>query len=231
MCMNLYVYSDESGVFDKFNNETFVFGWIILLGKEQKMNEERKYKNAESVLYKSNSTYRGNELKACTIKNKDKNKLFRSINRLEKGAVIIDQKRVLDQIYFSKKDKQRYLDYAYKIGIKRHFESLIQEEKIRVDEIRKIHFFVDEHTTATNGLYELQESLRQEFRYGTYNMKWDKYFPPIFPNVNDITVSFCASDKKTLIRAADITANKVYYHAVQNTLDVIQNKVFILHQP
>lgn len=229
--MDLYVYSDESGVFDKFNNEKFVFGWIVLLGKEQKIIEERKYRNAERVLYRSTPTYRGNELKACTIKNKDKNKLFRSINQLEKGAVIVNQKEVLNQIYSSKKDKQRFLDYVYKIGVKRHLEKLIQEKKIIVNEIKKIHFFVDEHTTATNGLYELQEGLRQEFKFGTYNMNWNIHYPPIFPTVDDVTVNFCASDKKTLIRAADITSNKVYYHAVRNTLNVIQSKVFITHQP
>lgn len=162
--MNLYVYSDESGVFDKVNNETFVFGWLVLLGKNQKAKEERKYKSVERILYQSNKEYQNTELKACTIRNKDKNKLFRSINRLEKGAVIINQQRVLDQIFFSKKDKQRYLDYAYKIGVKRHFENLIQHKKVTPNKVEKIHFCVDEHTTATNGLYELQEGLRQEFK-------------------------------------------------------------------
>lgn len=46
-----------------------------------------------------------------------------------------------------------------------------------------------------------------------------------------MTVDFCASDKKTLIRAADITANKVYYHANKNTLANIHDKVKIFHQP
>lgn len=229
--MNLYIYSDESGVFDKVNNETFVFGWLVLLGKEQKQIEERKYRSVEKSLYLNNKKYRGAELKACTIHNKDKNKLFRSINQLEKGAVVIDQRRVLDQIFSSKKDKQRYLDYAYKIGVKRHLENLIRSNKIDPTEVKEIQFCIDEHTTATNGLYELQEGLRQEFKYGTYNWRWDKYFPPIFPNILDIKVNFCASDKKTLIRAADITANKVFYHTNKKTLNAIQEKVKIFHQP
>lgn len=33
-------------------------------------------------------------------------------------GVIVNQKKVLDRIFQSKKDKQRYLDYVYKIGLK-----------------------------------------------------------------------------------------------------------------
>ena len=31
--MDLYIYSDESGVFDKAHNEIFVYGGLIFLGK------------------------------------------------------------------------------------------------------------------------------------------------------------------------------------------------------
>lgn len=29
--MNIYIYSDESGVFDKINNDTYVFAGIIVI--------------------------------------------------------------------------------------------------------------------------------------------------------------------------------------------------------
>ena len=32
----LYVYSDESGVFDKIHNDVYVFGGLILLGKDKR---------------------------------------------------------------------------------------------------------------------------------------------------------------------------------------------------
>lgn len=34
--MNLFIYSDESGVFDNNHNDYFVFGGIICFGKEEK---------------------------------------------------------------------------------------------------------------------------------------------------------------------------------------------------
>lgn len=72
---------------------------------------------------------------------------IRSLNGCHKFGVIIREKNVLDRIYLSKKDKQRYLDYAYKIAVKRAFEDFIQRDIINPDEIERVYFYVDEHTT------------------------------------------------------------------------------------
>ena len=44
--MNFFVYSDESGVFDRVHNDIYVFGGLILTGKEEKeitYNKFRKF--------------------------------------------------------------------------------------------------------------------------------------------------------------------------------------------
>lgn len=51
--MDLFVYSDESGVFDYLHNDLFVFGGLILLGKEAKEIACRRYIAAEKVIYSS----------------------------------------------------------------------------------------------------------------------------------------------------------------------------------
>ena len=48
--MNLYVYSDESGVFDCEHNDYFVFGGVILIGKKQNEEWNRKYAKVEKML-------------------------------------------------------------------------------------------------------------------------------------------------------------------------------------
>lgn len=48
--MDLFIYSDESGVFDKEHNEIYVYGGLIFLGKELKDSYARKYIAAEKVL-------------------------------------------------------------------------------------------------------------------------------------------------------------------------------------
>ena len=120
------------------------------------------------------------------------------------------------------KSKQRYLDYVYKIGIKRKFEMMIHSGILIPSEVQNIHFYVDEHTTATDGRYELQESLEQEFRFGTNNWNYSRFFPPIFQHLQSLEVRFCNSSTTTLVRAADIVANKLYFR-VQN--DLLENRI------
>jgi len=213
--MDIYIYSDESGVFDKAHNRYFVFGGIVFLSKDKRDECARKYTKAENDVKASRKMKKTQEVKASTIENKYKNKLFRALNNQYRFGVIIDQQKVLDRIFTSKKDKQRYQDYAYKIAVKRLLQKLIQEGTIIPDEVETLTFYVDEHTTATNGCYELREGLEQEFKNGTYNYQFSRFFPPIFPALKSVNLHYCNSGKKTLIRAADIVANNIYYHAIK----------------
>jgi hypothetical protein len=107
--LDIYVYSDESGVFDKAHNDIFVFGGIIFFSKKSKDIYTRKYIAAERVIRWSEKIPPSIEVKATTISNKSKGKLYRSLNQVHKFGVIINQQNVLDRIFASKKDKQRYL--------------------------------------------------------------------------------------------------------------------------
>lgn len=215
--MDLFIYSDESGVFDKRHNEIFVYGGLIFIGKQQRDEYSRRYVAAEKAI-RGKKYAMGDELKACRITNKEKGKLYRSLGGAIKFGVIVNQKHVLDRIFLSKKDKQRYLDYAYKIGVKRALQQLILDGAIG-KEVGNVFVYNDEHTTATNGRYELREGLEQEFKLGTYNMRYDKFFPPLFETMQGIDLKFCDSKKVTLVRAADIVANRIYYMALSEKLE------------
>lgn len=219
--MNLFIYSDESGVFDKAHNDYFVFAGVIFESKETKEIAARKYLKAERTLREHRIFEKTAELKASCVRNKDKEKLYRSLNQLQKFGVIIRQEDVLDSIFTAKKSKQRYLDYAFKIAIKRKFEYMIRMGMLNPLEVEALYFFVDEHTTATDGRYELRESLEQEFRLGTYNYNYSLYFPPIFPNLKSVDVRYCDSKTVTLVRAADIVANRLYF--IANKQEKVRN--------
>ena len=49
--MDLYIYSDESGVFDKAHNEIFVYGGLIFLGKRM-IATEISYSGKGRTLWK-----------------------------------------------------------------------------------------------------------------------------------------------------------------------------------
>ncbi len=219
--MNIFVYSDESGVFDVKHNDFYIFGGILFLSKEEKENQTHKYIAAERNVRLSEHKKREVEIKATSISNKSKSKLYRAVNEVEKFGVIINQNKLNKNIFSTKKHKQRYLDYAYKIAIKRKFEKLIKEGKINPLEVENIYFFVDEHTTATDGLYELRESMLQEFKEGMFTADYVSFKKPIFPNLKRLEVEYCKSSKNTLVRAADIVANKLYYATVNECINTL----------
>lgn len=229
--MNIFIYSDESGVFDKFHNEFFVFGGLMFLSKNDRDNWSRKYSSIEKVIRTSEHADKNIEIKATTISNKSKSKFYRSLNQTEKFGTVVYQKKLSDQLFRDKKEKQRYLDWVYKMAVKRKCEELIRNHQINPDEVDNLYFFVDEHTTATNGVYELRESLEKEFKRGTYNFNWQIHYPPIFRNLKNVEVKYCNSAQKTLVRAADIVANHIYHEALQNNgiVDTKNNLTLYYH--
>lgn len=228
--MNIFIYSDESGVFDKEHNEYFVFAGLIYLDKSDKDIAVRKYKSVERKIRASAHTNHTGELKANSLSNKHKNSIFRSLNDTYKFAVVIKQKDIFPRIFESKKTKQRYLDYAYKRAVKNALENLCSKSFISRNDVENIFFFVDEHTTATDGKYELREGLEQELKYGTYNMDYSLFFPPVFPNMNRIELRFCNSASTPLIRAADIVANNIY-HKVLSSTEINVTNLNIIYLP
>lgn len=222
--MNIYVFSDESGVFYQVHNDVFVFGGIVLLSKDEKEKYMRKYLAAERSIKKSIGFSKDIEAKATRLSNKNKGKLYRSLNSVYKFGAIIDLKKVRPEFFGDKKTKQRYLDFVYKIAVKHLFEELIKDNIINPKEVENIFFYVDEHTTATNGRYELREALEKEFKIGTTNFKYNLFFPPIFPSMKSVDLIFCDSSSKQLVRAADIVANRLYHLAIDPDKDIEEKK-------
>lgn len=229
--MDIYAYSDESGVFDHLHNEYFIFGGLIFLSKADKDNASRKYSGAENNIRKTTDTPTGIEIKASSIKGGYKNKLYKSLHNEYKFCGIIKQEKILSEIWENKKTKQRYLDYAYKRALKNALESLIKMGAIVPNEVENIFVYQDEHTTATNGKYELKESLECEFKLGMYSSDFKQFFPPIFKNLKSLSLYYKDSKSTILIRAADIVANKFYYLSVNKEPIEQDEKTFIMYLP
>lgn len=228
--MNIFIYSDESGVFDRNHNDYFIFAGVICFGKKEKDDITRKYAHVENVV-RTSGGIKG-ELKGSNLSNKNKGKIFRSLNNVYKFCVRIKEKDLHSDIFENKKHKQRYLDYAYKMALKRCFETLIDSGKLNPNDVEGIYLFVDEHTTATDGIYELRENLLNEFKYGTYNYTWLKKFPPIFPRLSHFDLKYCNSQKVYLVRAADIICNHCYHNVLSNNGSVKNiNNMFVLYLP
>ncbi|MCL2020080.1 MAG: DUF3800 domain-containing protein [Oscillospiraceae bacterium] len=228
--MNIFVFSDESGTLDKVHNDFFVFGGLIFLSKDDKDINTRKFIKAEKDIRTSGGYALDVELKASRLRNDEKGKLYRSLNQCIKFGAVVQQKEVLKNIFSHKKDKQRYLDYIFKISLKRSFEELMRRGIIINKEVENIYAYVDEHTTATNGLYELREALEQEYKRGTYNLNYNAFYPPIFTGLKSVNLKYCNSKAVHLVRAADIIANRIFYYAKINSFPD-DNNLIITHFP
>lgn len=227
--MDLYIYSDESGVFDYKHNKIYVYGGLIFTSKEEKENYTRKYLSAERNIAKSYPS--GAELKASYISNKHKLKLFNATKDCVRFGAVIHEASVQKNIYDYKQSKQRYLDYVYKMALKNAFIGMKRDSLVRFEDINNLNIFVDEHTTATDGRYELREGLIQEFKIGTFNLNYSRHFPPIFPNLKDVKVQYCNSAKATLIRASDVIANRLYYLSINDIPIPEQRYLYIKNFP
>ena len=206
------IFSDESGVFDNIHERYFVFGGFILNASKGEVSKLASlYKSIECILRQKQEYKSVGELKANNLTNHDRRFVFSKMKSFFKFGIVIDLSEVLPRIFTDKKSKLRYQDFAYKIGIKRAFEYLINTGVLSPEDDITLHFFVDEHHTATNGRYELEESLLQEFKEGSYNFNYMKYHKPLFPNMNKLNLKMENSAQSLLIRAADIVANRLYY--------------------
>ena len=226
--MDITIYTDDSGTFDCVRGGFFVFGGILFLDLRSRESFSRKYAAIEKAVSARSLTLNGHEPKASNLTLNERRALFRATNKEFRFAIVVDiQKlRIRNNIAHNKREKQRFLDFAYKIGVKRFFEYLIRVGYIDPDKVRTLYFYNDQHTTATNGRYELEDGLRKEFLDGTPNFDNDCFFPPLFPKMERLKVTYCDSKHVTLVRTADIIANRVYQKARHNELDWKVNEHF-----
>ena len=71
----------------------------------------------------------------------------------------------------------------------------------------------------------LKEALEAEFKNGTYNHNWNKFYPPIFENLQEIKLEYCNSAKKVHVRMADIIANQAYYLSKSGKINELKQKM------
>lgn len=206
--MNIFIYSDESGVFDREHDDFYVYGGLLFTNKDSRDDAVRLYRSVEEEI--SCKYAPGVELKATTVKGKHKRRLFGATHGFYRFGGIVNQKTVNAGYYSHKKSKQRYLDFVYKLSVKNALLQLQQNEALDLDAIERLIIYTDEHTTATDGIYELREAVYHELHIGTQNYEHNLFFPPILANLKDVELKSCDSKQFPLVRAADIIANTIY---------------------
>lgn len=156
---------DDSGVLHKNEKSGyFVYAGYVFTDRNTLESAKRKYINANKKL--KEKLRRTDELKAANLEPKHKRALYNSIREYDSVDVVIDISRVYDHILSNKKSICRYKDYALKRCVKKKLNELIASGVISKDKDIKISIYMDEQLTATNGYYDLRDSIKEELQYG-----------------------------------------------------------------
>ena len=130
-----------------------------------------------------------------------------------------------DHILADKKSICRYKDYVLKRCVKNKLKRLIADGTISKDEDIKISIYIDEQLTATNGYYDLRDSIMEELQYGIANFDYGIRHPHLFDSEVTVSIQYCDSSTNYMIQASDILANRIWtsYRIQNRNLRLIDN--------
>lgn len=215
---DVYFFIDDSGVFDfEKNEEYFLYCGYMIIGNQNKDNMLRKYNSVRDEIAKEYPNEK--EIKG-RIFNKNIGHELRDQLRLYKVMksdycysliLKVNNKDIYSYILRDKKSKTRYKNYALKMMIKEALQQALKDGAVE-DTLLNIKILVDEEGQSTNGIYDLEESVRSELFHGVQNFDYGTFYEPLFHNQkSSVKVTYCRSEVVRPVQTADILANLCYF--------------------
>lgn len=205
----IFFFFDDSGVLHKNEKSGyFVYAGYVFLSRNDLDSAKRKYIHANKAIKRA--TGMSGELKAAVLEAKHKRSLFHSVRGYESLSAAVNISRVYDHILAEKKSICRYKDYILKLCIKTKLVEFIQNGVLDKSDDVDIRIYIDEQLTATNGYYDLRDSIREELQYGIVNWNYGIVHPKVFHGTVRVFIEYCESKHNYLIQASDILANRIW---------------------
>lgn len=230
MSKTIYIYVDDSGTLNTHSEgDFFVYAGYYFTTQKERDLALRKYRAVVERLKKS--IHFRKELKAAHLNRKTKNELFKVLKSFSSFSTRIKISK-LNINLTEKKSRQRYQDYALKRIIKKVICSLIEENKLKNGDGISILLYIDQQPTSTNGFYDLEHSIYEEFHEGVTNPYYG-FIKPILKDSNlTIKIKYRDSKYDYLVQASDILANRVWSSYQYNIPHIRQiNNHESLHLP
>lgn len=205
-----FIYLDDSGVLHKnARGQFFIYAGYIFLSKKQKDAALANYRSAARQIQKSLSK-KNQEAKAYVLSGHQKRFLNSRLAEYGSFSCVVDKSCVYGSILDSKKSIHRYKDYCLKRASKTKVQELIKRGLIDPARPITLRFFIDNQPTSTDGIYNLRESIREEFQNGIANFDYGIRYDALFSERVQVFTTFCDSSKNYLIQASDILANSLF---------------------
>ena len=125
-------------------------------------------------------------------------------------AAVVEISRLYDYVIENKKSICRYKDYILKRCIKNELELMITDGILSKNEDITISIYIDEQLTATNGYYDLRDSIKEELKHGIINFNYGISYPNVFDANVEVIIHYCDSSTNYMIQASDILANRIW---------------------
>lgn len=224
----VYFFFDDSGTFHrKEESGFFVYAGFVFSNYEELETAKRKYINANKKIKSAIGCAKDKELKACYLKAAHKRALLNSVKEYESVSLAVNLTKIYDHILDNKKSRCRYKDYILKRCIKNKLQNMISSGSLSSDEDVSLFINIDEQLTATDGYYNLRDSILEELKYGIKNFDYGITYPHVFQKNVDVNIHYCESKNNYLIQASDILANRIWtsYRTGNQNLRNIPNHI------
>ena len=232
MKQKLYFFMDESGLLT-VNDPYFVYGGIWFTSQTEKNNFKRKYKSIiKDIKCKYCSVFIDMglclhvcpEIKSISLSNSDRRRILNLIkSNSNTFAVINDNGNTFNELLTNKSSRGRYRDYLIKRIVKRVCEHELRQDTIKANKHTHLVIQLDQHTTISNGYYNLNDSIHEELKIGVINYSYGTKFTPIFSA--DLTLDITHQDSKnnTCIQAADILVGTLRRWSISENIKLIND--------
>lgn len=227
----LYFYIDDSGKLSKqYNGDYFIYAGYVFESLEERNSAIRKYRSVVKMIQRDNNINK--ELKAVSLNNNNKNRLFKVMKNFSSFSVRVEIDKIHEKILSEKKSRQRFKDYALKRGIKTVVVELLKTKRLFNGQDIMLNFYIDEQSTGTNGFYNLKDSIYEELKSGMTNDYFTFIKPVLDKSELNVSIKFLDSSNEYLIQASDILANRIgaSYAKKREDLRIIENH-YSLHLP
>ena len=205
---NVYFFFDDYGVLHRNEPSVFfIYAGYVFTDKKDLDNAKRKYIATNKRIKKAAGI--DGELKAAVLSNQYKRALFNSIRNYDSVSVVVEIDRVYDYILDNKKSRCRYKDYILKRCVKHKLLNLIHNGILDPNDDIYLWLNIDEQLTATNGYYDLRDSIQEELQHGIKNFDYGFTHEKVFYGKVMVDIKYCESKNNYLIQASDIIANRI----------------------
>lgn len=228
---------DDSGIFHT-SNDFFVYAGLVFLSERSSNHFEKKYKSITDSIRKKRIYMKHKELKASNLKQVDRNRLVKLINKEnDTFGIIVHNNRISNKHFLNQITRSKYKNYIFKIIIKNLLNELINDKKLDPYEplklivYRDFDFDLDIKKSEYDKTNSLEQILKDDFCYGILsdsinkkknNSKKSKQYKPILFNDFEIIINMVDSKTNFLIQGADFIANSIWRYA--NEKNFVQNK-------